>query len=592
MSTKIKSYNSHLFTFCGREYNLRILLVYIELALKINALDHYWFVDMTRNLKDHKFVLKSFKRLSKIYPNRVHLFNHEERVKILKDPNLLKKESNNWSVFYSFLSDFKDNDVIAKCDDDILFLDVETLKSAFDLRWDNKKPFLMHSNCINNGVCAYHQRKLNMWLDEETKTYPHKGLNGPLFSNPQIALDHHNKFCEDLLDDYNNLENYKLQKNILFCNRISINFIFLLGKDRDLLSKIGRQDEYEVSSKYPQSTNRPNLIIGDFITSHHTYGPQKDLIVNSKNIKKYYKLSKKKSGKQKLLKNKDISNKVNTSSPITFKENFITKSWVSTNNYIIQNLETQNYISSNFHLDDSRKIAKSKNIKDAIIFNLDKSKTTNLHLANSSFVLKTSEIGNSYQLAHPINFFYQNSYEKCGINLHKKNDGEYLISSLNNSNSFLLEDQDSQKLVFKENASPQKWKLIKIGSFSEKIFFSKIHSSANYSKADSSWMECLSYSSIPDCKIPRDFYWNIFGHIWEFEKTRNKNEFFIKPIEDENEDLYLFCVNFNKVVLSKEKDKWIVYNDTIQNVKTKRYLSIKNNNINLETKPFKLDFKI
>ena len=270
MPAKIKNYNSHLFTFCGRERNLRILLVYIELALKINALDHYWFVDMTRNQKDHKFVLKNFKRLSKIFPNRVHLFNHEERSKILKDPNLLKKESNNWGVFYSFLNNFKDDDVIVKCDDDILFLDVENLKSAFDLRWDNKKPFLMHSNCINNGVCAYHQRKLNIWLDEETKTYPHKGLNGPLFSNPQIALDHHNKFCGDLLDDYNNLENYKLQKNILFCNRISINFIFILGKDRDLLSKIGRQDEYEISSRYPQLTDRPNLIIGDFITSHHT----------------------------------------------------------------------------------------------------------------------------------------------------------------------------------------------------------------------------------------------------------------------------------------------------------------------------------
>lgn len=592
MSTKIKNYNSHLFTFCGREYNLRILLVYIELALKINALDHYWFVDMTRNRKDHKFVLKSFKRLSKIYPNRVHLFNHEERAKILKDPNLLKKESNNWSVFYSFLSNFKDNDVIAKCDDDILFLDVETLKSAFDLRWNNKKPFLMHSNCINNGVCAYHQRKLNIWLDEETKTYPHKGLNGPLFSNPQIALDHHNKFCEDLLDDYNNLESYKLQKNILFCNRISINFIFVLGKDRNLLSNIGRQDEYEISSRYPQLTDRPNLIIGDFITSHHTYGPQKDLIVNSRNIEKYYELSKKKSGKKIFFKNKPISNSVNKSSSITYEGKSITKNWIFENSFVIQNLGTQNFISSDFHNSESRKLISSKNIKDAIIFNLDYGSYTNLHFSNSSFILNHPEEEEFSSSVFPINYFYQNSYKKFILNFEMKNDGEYIIYPHNNSFSFLTETNNFKKYSFEQSLHPQKWKLIKLKSFSEEIFVSKIHRWNSDPEVDFTWMECLSHKSIPNYSIPRDFYWNISGHIWEFETSGNKNEFFIKPILDDSKDLYLFCVDFYNVKLSKEKDKWKVYNNTIQNIKTRKYLSIKNNNINLESKPFKLDFEI
>jgi hypothetical protein len=338
-----KEYNTHLCTFMGRESNLKILLPYIEDALRLEAVDNYWFIDMTRKPSDHKLIKKEQERLNKLFPGRVHIHNHEERSKIINDPEKIKEQSNSWGIFYKWLLRFKDNDVIAKCDDDTYFIDIETLKAAFDLRWKNKKAFLMHANTINNGISAYHQKKKGIWEDKESGMYPLGGLTGPLFSHPEIACDHHKQFTSDLIKDYSNLEKYKLNKNIYFCNRVSINFIFMLGSDRKILSQINLQDEYDTSSKYPQQTDRPNLIIGDFIISHHTYGVQEPVMEDKNTHKGYIKLCKKLHKRGGDLKHKSICEKVNSASTIKFDNNYVMKSWVNANTYIIQNPEDQSY---------------------------------------------------------------------------------------------------------------------------------------------------------------------------------------------------------------------------------------------------------
>ena len=165
-----KEYTSHLCTFMGREANLKILLPYIETALQIEAVDNYWFVDMTRKRSDHELIKAESKRLNELFPGRVHLYNSEERGRIIDDSTKIEETIGQWDTFYKFLSRFTDNDIIAKCDDDTYFIDVETLKAAFDLRWANKKPYLMHANAINNGLTAYHQKRLNnVYPDEESK---------------------------------------------------------------------------------------------------------------------------------------------------------------------------------------------------------------------------------------------------------------------------------------------------------------------------------------------------------------------------------------------------------------------------------------
>ena len=287
----MKRFTSHLCTFMGRQENLNMLMKYVERALEIKAVDNYWMIDMTRCIEDHEFIYQEQQRLDRLFPGRVHVHNRDVRSEELKNPELIQQSIGSWKPFYQFLSRFGDDDVIAKCDDDTLYFDVETLKAAFEFRWSNKQPYLMHANCINNGITAYHQHQAGVWDTPETDVYPACGLTGPLFSFPEIACEHHKVFTSDLMLNPSSVEKYKLNKNISFTQRVSINFIFMLGSDRDTLTTIDLQDEYETSSKKPQQQDRCNCIIGDFVVAHHTYGVQEPVMEKLGTINCYRELA-------------------------------------------------------------------------------------------------------------------------------------------------------------------------------------------------------------------------------------------------------------------------------------------------------------
>ena len=168
-------YRTHLCTFMGRQENLEILLLYIDRALELGAVDNYWMIDMTRCIDDHEYIYEYQQKLNAKYPGRVHIYNRETRGKELKDLDAIKKGVGSWKTFYKFLDRFNDNDIIAKCDDDTLYIDIETLKAAFKFRWNNKQPYLMHANCINNGLTAYHQHKQGIckrWFNRAAILFP------------------------------------------------------------------------------------------------------------------------------------------------------------------------------------------------------------------------------------------------------------------------------------------------------------------------------------------------------------------------------------------------------------------------------------
>ena len=619
-----KEYNTHLCTFMGREANLKILLPYIEDALRLEAVDNYWFIDMTRKPSDHKLIKKEQERLNKLFPGRVHIYNHKERSKIINDPEKIKEQSSSWGIFYKWLLNFKDNDVIAKCDDDTYFIDVETLKAAFELRWKNKKAFLMHANTINNGVTAYHQKKKGIWKDKESEMYPLGGLTGPLFSHPEVACEHHKQFTSDLIKDYGNLEKYKLNKNIYFCNRVSINFIFMLGSDRKILSQINLQDEYDTSSKYPQKTDRANLIIGDFTIAHHTYGVQEPVMEKKNTYEGYKKLCKSLHKKSRNLEHKPISNKVNSFSTIKFDNNYVMKSWVNANTYIIQNPEDQSYFSLK-HVKMERKkpdpkggdrpmiglnrffeksqTAVSKEFKDAALFDLDLNSESQLLMTGTNNILKTTQQGDIRTMSFPIFYFFQASYQYHYAKIEKKDEGLYIIRSGKNPKSILGKKPVNKNLspekqsdardfyFFDEDFKDFSWKIISMSSHSEEAILGKIHRPKNKLETDSTWAECLSDNLIPNYKIARDFYWMVTGYIWEFEEAGSENEFFIKLIADDKPDMYLSSEK-DSLKVSNKKDKWVISGNFIEHSSSKKFLSLKDKNLCLSSKPFNLKFNI
>ena len=211
--------------FLGREKNIKILHSYIEKCLFLNIIDEYHMYDFSKNENDKFFIKKEYNRLSNIFKNKIFLLNTENFY--------YSNSKTDWNPFYKEISKSKNNDVIIKCDDDILFIDIFALKNAIKDRIKDRKSFLIHSNCINNGVCAYYQSNLFNNINE-LKTYPTGGLLGVLFEKPEIGYAMHNQFLNDLNDNLLNLNKYIIDDKIIN-TRISINFILLNGKDAKYL---------------------------------------------------------------------------------------------------------------------------------------------------------------------------------------------------------------------------------------------------------------------------------------------------------------------------------------------------------------------
>jgi hypothetical protein len=244
-----------LFTFLGRRMHIEVLHLYLERALRENILDVYYMMDFSRTEEDALFIQEEYGRLFSVYGARIHLHHYGK---------------NEWKSFYKSIDSFlEEDDIYIKCDDDILFIDIDGLKRAIEERKKDTRSFVIHSNCINNGVCAYYHRQ--HFPDFDLSLYPTGGILGTLFETPEIAYGIHAQFTDALLGGKEVASFYI--PDVYFSSRISINFIMMRGSDRKWLGEV-EADEYELSSFFPEMLLRPNRIIGDFVTSHYSYSLQ------------------------------------------------------------------------------------------------------------------------------------------------------------------------------------------------------------------------------------------------------------------------------------------------------------------------------
>ena len=598
-----KQYTSHLCTFMGREDNLKILIPYIDKALEINAVDNYWFIDMTRKRSDHELIKEISSELNDKYPGRVHLYNSKERGKIIDNKEKLAEATKSWETFYKFLKKFKDNDIIAKCDDDTYYIDVETLKAAYDFRWNNKKPYLMHANAINNGITAYHANKQGIWKDKESSMYPTGGLTGPLFSHPDVACKHHNQFTQDMIADSNNIEKYKLGKNIQFCNRVSINFIFMLGKDRHELSKITFQDEYDTSCKYPQRENRPNVIIGDFTMAHHTYGVQEPVMEKLKTHIGYETLCEKL--KDRDFEHKSINTNLNATTTIASKGKMLMRAWVEDNSFLIKNPETNEYISlENRVIEDKEDkvktlktgLSRSPSIKDACVFNIEVGKKECVYVNNSMTMLKTSDKEDQSFLIYK---FYHGGYLEHQIQIIKK--GNNFLLKSGQGDLYLNPKKPPESLLKNNPAAYEKmskflvwdknkfeWIAESLKKYSNQLVPATIKRAKNFSEYSNDETTAVSsIEDLPDNNCPREWIWMVKDYVWEFIPSGKENTYYIKLVADDKPDMYL---NYNKnkdQVTTGGKQEWKFIDKKpkyLQHVDTGLYLDIQDDAVTMSKK--------
>ena len=607
-----KQYTSHLCTFMGREANLKILIPYVDKALEIGAVDNYWFIDMTRKRSDHELIKKLSSELNDKYPGRVHLYNSEERGKIIDDKEKLAEATKSWETFYKFLKRFKDNDIIAKCDDDTYYIDVETLKAAYEFRWNNKKPYLMHANAINNGLTAYHANKKGVWKDKESSMYPIGGLTGPLFSHPDIACKHHDQFTRDMIANRNNINKYKLGKNIQFCNRVSINFIFMLGKDRHELSKITYQDEYDTSCKYPQRENRPNVIIGDFTMAHHTYGVQEPIMEELKTHIGYEKLCEKLNNGDVEFEHKPINTDLNATTTIASKGKMLARAWVENNSFALKDPNTNKYVTLSTKTIEQKAgdvlqsiFDRSDDIKDACIFNLDINRVSNMYMHNSTKLLKTpSDTTHPQQLAVPTPGFFKGTYLKNKVKVEKKPNGKYVIRD-SNHNEYILSPGEENLNLKKNNLeaykkltnsiyfsnkgeTPFEWELVPLRKFVNDIVPMAIKRPKNfYAVANDETIGTSNVKGLPNNNTGREWIWMVKDYVWEFIPSGKENTYYIKLVADDKPDMYL---NYNKnkdQVTTGGKQEWKFIDKKpkyLQHVDTGLYLDIQDDAVTMSKK--------
>ena len=372
---KYDGYNIKFCVFAGRQKNLEILHSYIELALEKLIINEYHIFDFSKNINDHNFLKSEYERLSKLYNiknnknDAIYLHNYIENEIILKTVTLHQQ---NWNPFYKeFSENSNDKDIIIKCDDDILFIDVHNLENIINDRINDRTSFLIHSNCINNGVCAYYQKDIFKNLTENLSIYPKGGILGVLFEKPEIAYSIHNDFINDMITSKFTKINKYIIDDVYINNRISINFILIHGSDAKYLKNISTDDEYELSSLIPEKLLRPNKIKGDFITAHLSYNMQEKIMLNKDKILNSYKkileiylattkieINKKHMNIPKPILNYDGNSKI-----------FIVKNWIKENHYYIKNIDTNKYLYCDFIQDelilsDKKTLFEINNIKN------------------------------------------------------------------------------------------------------------------------------------------------------------------------------------------------------------------------------------
>ena len=343
--------------FAGRQKNMNILHKYIKELLKLKIIHEYHIFDFSRHLSDKHFLLESYKDFNKEFKNQIFIHNHK------KNTSFNNQHQYDWSPFYKTISKkkFNKNSVIIKCDDDILFIDIHGLKNAIQERIQDKTSFILHSNCINNNICTYFHKMKFENIQEKLNHYPKGGILGPCFENPFLAAHMHNQFTNDLINDISSLNKYFIN-NIYLNHRISINFILLNGIDCKYFKHISFNDEYELSSYYPEKLLRPNKIIGNFITSHFSYSLQDKLLNKNKSLHFLYsKLSNIYLEKYNLNIDKNKLN-MNVNNQL-FKINnwgknkFYIKNWLNENHYYLKCNDQYLYID---YFDDLFSLTKNK----------------------------------------------------------------------------------------------------------------------------------------------------------------------------------------------------------------------------------------
>jgi len=167
------------------------------------------------------------------------------------------------------------DDVILKCDDDVVYFDIERLADFISFRKQNDQYFLVSANVVNNGVCAYFQQSMGaIPLETMACELPPGGMCGSLWSSGAKADALHKLFLA-------NPPSFSFSEAgpIVWNERISINFVALLGRDLVHIPDITPDDEHDLCYGVRKRAQKQNCIFPPFVAAHLSFWRQ-DAVMN------------------------------------------------------------------------------------------------------------------------------------------------------------------------------------------------------------------------------------------------------------------------------------------------------------------------
>ena len=245
--------------FAGRQKYLEILFVYVDKLIQKGLVDEFHVWDYSRNIDDNRFIRNYC--MSRPKYRMISVFN------------------DSFKEYYDFYTKARYPDpmtIIIKCDDDIVYIDIDQFSQFIENRRSYPDFLLASAAVINNPVCNLLQFKLgilpidyfsdeklaNIANDVETVTYIHRYF----LEKRQAVIDKSRSIKHLQPFDPRNGE----------C-RLSINFIAILGKDLDVFQTVaGGDDEVDLAIQIPIIFNRQNYIDTSFIVVHSAFSMQRN----------------------------------------------------------------------------------------------------------------------------------------------------------------------------------------------------------------------------------------------------------------------------------------------------------------------------
>jgi hypothetical protein len=230
-------------------------------------------IDVVKNINQSYFTISYDTHATNIFTTLIMSIDYM----VVKYPdwklfNVDNKKS--WAEYYSYYGNqkqFKGDDVIIKCDDDIVFIDTLRFKTFIDRRIKNQNYLLFAPNIVNNGVTAYHQSKMNLIPMD----MPYDTFFGKLVNDGKLANEIHTHFCQNTIAYLTKSRNTSTIIDHKIGDRFSINFFAILAKHLFVYKDVGWDDEYDITVTIPMMYNTGIGIDMSMTVSHLGFAPQR-----------------------------------------------------------------------------------------------------------------------------------------------------------------------------------------------------------------------------------------------------------------------------------------------------------------------------